>query len=291
MIIDAHCHAWRAWPYEPAVPDPTSRGNVEQLLFEMDQHGVDQAVLVAARIDHNADNNEYVAACVRRYPDRLHQFADVDCSWTETYHTAGAAQRLEESVARYRHIGFTHYVKASDDGAWFLGAEGTAFFRTADRLRQIVSLACSPGLHPVLRQVAERFPAIPFLCHHMAGVRASEAPPQRNMAEVVRSAALPNIFVKLSGFHYVSAVPWEYPYADCAPVVRQLYEAFGPDRLVCGSDWPVALLNGSYEQVWHETLHVIDDVAPQHAELLLAGTAVRFYDLGEATTPAPGATP
>jgi L-fuconolactonase len=276
VIIDAHCHAWRAWPYEPAVPDPTSRGNVEQLLFEMDQHGVDQAVLVAARIDHNADNNEYVAACVRRYPDRLHQFADVDCSWTETYHTAGAAQRLEESVARYGHIGFTHYVKGSDDGAWLLGEEGTAFFRTADRLRQIVSLACSPGLHPVLRQVAERFPAIPFLCHHMAGVRASEAPPQRNMAEVVRSAALPNIFVKLSGFHYVSAVPWEYPYADCAPVVRQLYEAFGPDRLCWGSDYPVVRKAMTYQQALEAFRRHCVFVQAEHKARILGGALHRL---------------
>jgi L-fuconolactonase len=276
MIIDAHCHAWRTWPYQPAVPDPTSRGSVEQLLFEMDQHGVDQAVLVAARIDQNADNNDYVAGCVRRYPDRLHQFADVDCSWTETYHTPGAAERLAASVARYGHVGFTHYVKGGDDGAWFLGEEGTAFFRMADRMRQIVSLACSPGLHPVLRQVAERFPAIPFLCHHMAGVRAGEPPPQPRLAEVLRSAAVSNIFVKLSGFHYVSAVSWEYPYADCAPVVQQLYEAFGPDRLCWGSDYPVVRKAMTYQQALEAFRRHCPFVPAEHKERILGGTLHRL---------------
>lgn len=279
MIIDAHCHAWRTWPYQPPVPDPTSRGTVEQLLFEMDQHGVDQAVLVAARIDQNADNNDYVAGCVRRFPDRLHQFADVDCSWTETYHVAGAAARLEESVARYGHAGFTHYVKANDDGAWFLGEEGTAFFRVADRLRQIVSLACSPGLHPVLRQVAERFPALPFLCHHMAGVRASEPPPQPSMENVLRSAALPNIFVKLSGFHYVSATPWDYPYADCALVVRRLYEAFGPDRLCWGSDYPVVRRAMTYQQALEVVRQHCTFIPAEHKERILGGNLHRL--LGE----------
>jgi hypothetical protein len=48
-----------------------------------------------ARIDHNPDNNEYVAECVRRFPQRLYQFADVDCMWTSTYHTTpGAADRV-----------------------------------------------------------------------------------------------------------------------------------------------------------------------------------------------------
>ena len=53
MIIDCHTHAWDKWPYEPAVPDYASRGRVEQLLFEMDRRGVDKAVLVSARIEHN----------------------------------------------------------------------------------------------------------------------------------------------------------------------------------------------------------------------------------------------
>ena len=94
MIIDSHTHAWRRWPYQPPVPDPESRGIAEQLLWEMDRHGVDKAVLVCARIEHNPDNNDYVAECVRCYPERLVQFADVDCSWTKTYHIPGAASRL-----------------------------------------------------------------------------------------------------------------------------------------------------------------------------------------------------
>ena len=43
MIIDSHCHAWTTWPYDATVPDPDSRGRIEQLLFEMDRNGVDRA--------------------------------------------------------------------------------------------------------------------------------------------------------------------------------------------------------------------------------------------------------
>lgn len=271
MIIDSHCHAWQQWPYQPPVPDPTSRGVVEQLLFEMDQHGVDQAVLVSARIDHNPDNNDYGAACVRRYPDRLYQFADVDCSWTGTYHTPGAAKRLEDSVARYGHRGFTHYVKGDDDGAWFLSEEGTAFFEVADRLRQIVSIACSPTVHPVLRRLAARFPALPFLCHHMAGVRATEPPLAPRLTEVLRSAALPNIYVKFSGFHYVSATPWEYPYTDCRPVVQRLYEAYGPDRLFWGSDYPVVRKAMTYQQSLEACRSHCDVIPAEHMPSILGG--------------------
>jgi L-fuconolactonase len=248
MIIDSHCHAWHTWPYQPPVPDPATRGIVEQLLFEMDQHGVDQAVVVCARIDHNPDNNDYVAECLRRYPGRLYQFADVDCSWTETYHTPGAAERLAQAVHTYRLKGFTHYVRAGDDGSWFLSDDGLAFFRTAAELNQIVSLALPARLQPVLRQIAARFPSVPFLCHHMAGARAAEGPDSPALAEIRASAALPNIHIKLSGFHYVAPVAWEYPYRECEFVVRTLYELYGPERLHWGSDYPVLRRAATYRQ-------------------------------------------
>ncbi len=61
MIIDSHTRAWARWPYQPPVPDDKSRGNVEQLLHEMDLHDVDKAVLICARIERNPDNNDYAS--------------------------------------------------------------------------------------------------------------------------------------------------------------------------------------------------------------------------------------
>ena len=126
MIIDSHTHAWEYWPYEPPVPDHNSRGRAEQLLWEMDRNGVDKAVLVCARIEHNPHNNDYVAEQVRAHPSRLVQFADVDCSWSAEYHTRGAAARLKVAAAKYQLKGYTHYVKS--DTEWFASAEGLAFF-------------------------------------------------------------------------------------------------------------------------------------------------------------------
>jgi Tat protein secretion system quality control protein TatD with DNase activity len=74
MIIDSHCHAWSYWPYQPAVPDPESRGTIQQLLHEMQLNQVDQALVVCAQIDHNPDNNAYIAAQVAMVPDRLYSW-------------------------------------------------------------------------------------------------------------------------------------------------------------------------------------------------------------------------
>ncbi len=60
-ILDSHCHAWRRWPYPPLVPDEDSRGTIDQLLYEMDTNGIEQALVVCAAIEDNPDNVEYVA--------------------------------------------------------------------------------------------------------------------------------------------------------------------------------------------------------------------------------------
>lgn len=243
MIIDSHTHAWNYWPYQPAVPDPESRGRVEQLLWEMDRAGVDRAVLVCARIDHNPGNNDYVAECVQRYPERLVQFADVDCGWSDTYHAPGAAGRLAEAAERYHLSGFTHYLREPD--GWFSTAEGLAFFETAAERKLIASLSIGPEWQPALRELARRFPTVPFLCHHMAGARAA-AEAREGLEEILRSAEVPNIYVKLSGFHYASQVDWDYPYSDTLWIVRKLYEHYGPQRLCWGSDYPVVRFSMTY---------------------------------------------
>lgn len=277
MIIDSHTHAWEYWPYKPPVPDLESRGRVEQLLWEMDRNGVDKAVLVCARIDHNPRNNDYVASCVKKYPDRLIQFADVDCSWTPTYHTPGAAQRLAEAVDKHQLKGYTHYLK--DDHEWFQSEEGLRFFEKTADLGLIASLALEPHWMPALRQLAERFPSVAFLCHHMAGARAGEEFPHPNLQEILKSAAVPNIYIKLSGFHYVSQVSWDYPCSDAFWVVRKLYEHYGPERLCWGSDYPVARFFMTYQHTLEAFRKHCTFVPEPHKEMILGRNLERLLSM------------
>jgi predicted TIM-barrel fold metal-dependent hydrolase len=239
MIIDSHCHAWKYWPYTPEVPDPESRGTIEQLLFAMDQNGVDAAFLVCARIDHNPGNNEYIGEQVKRYPGRIYQVADVDCSWWPTYHTPGADKRLSETADNLPIVAFTHYLASTDKGEWLLSDDGMDFFRVAAERNLIASIACGPQHLPVLRQLGEAFPSVPILLHHMAMVRAHERWPHPNLQELLRCAAVPNIYVKISGFAYASTVKWDFPYSESLWLVRAIYENFGPHRMCWGSDYPV----------------------------------------------------
>ena len=246
MIVDSHTHAWRRWPYEPTVPDSDSRGTIEQLLHEMNLHGVDRALLICARIELNGDNNEYGYKCAQRYPDRIIQFADLDCSWAKTYHTNGAADRLIAATEKYGLKGYTHYLRGDDDH-WFFSAEGRRFFQVTADLGLIASIAISPNQQVSLRKIAQEFPSVPFICHHMGGARTSELAPYPKLKEVLASAKVPNIYLKLSGFSYVSEVPWDYPYADTHWIVRAIYEHYGPKRLCWGSDYPVVRSYMTYQ--------------------------------------------
>lgn len=246
-VLDSHCHAWRRWPYPPLVPDEDWRGTIEQLLYEMDTNGVTESAVVCAAIENNPLNVEYVAFARDRYPNRLHVIADLDCVWSTTYHAPGSADRLRALDDAYRIVGFTHYVTDTNDG-WLRSDDAEQLFTLAERRSIFVSLAASPTWQADLRIIAERHPSVPILCHHLGGVRASEGPRSAGLAELVASAAIPNIFVKVSGFHYSSERGWDHPWDDAVGVFSAIFHAFGPDRLCWGSDFPASKRYCTYLQ-------------------------------------------
>lgn len=246
MIIDSHCHAWSRWPYQPPVPDFESRGTVEQLLFEMQVNGVDQALIVCAEIDHNPENNAYIAEAVKRHPGRLNQVADVDSMWKPTYHQPGAASRLEQAVQSGSLVGFTHYLQAEDDGSWLTSPEGLAFFQVAVDRHLLASIHCHPHQQAAIRKLARQFPRLCILIHHMGHPHAGN---QAELDEILASAACENIFIKTSGFYYaVNDAKWDYPYVDVQPIVRAIYQRYGARRMCWGSDYPVSRQFITYRQ-------------------------------------------
>jgi predicted TIM-barrel fold metal-dependent hydrolase len=278
-IIDSHCHAWPRWPYRPPVPDDEHRGRVEQLLHEMDLHGVDQALIVCAQIERNPENNAYIAAAVAaqtaRYPGRLHQLADVDSVWSATHHQPGAAERLRQAAERWPIVGFTHYL-GKEDGSWLHSEEGLAFFGVAAELGLIASIACRPQHQPAIRRVAERYSSVPILCHHLGGVKAEEEPPHTALKEVLSSARLPNVYIKLSGFAYCTHVQWDFPYSDTHWVIRALYEHYGPYRMCWGSDYPVVRFFMTYRQALEAFRAHCTFVPEKDKTWILGGTLERL---------------
>lgn len=273
-ILDSHCHAWRTWPYSPLVPDEESRGTIEQLLYEMDLHGVREAAVVCAAIDNNPANVDYVSFAKERYRRRLHVIADLDCVWHDTYHAPGSADRLRALDDRYELAGFTHYVARNNDG-WLASDDADAVFQVAEERGLIVSLAAGPAWQADLRAVARRHPAVAVLCHHLAGVSAAPGGDAR-LREVLESASCPNIFVKVSGFHYSSPAGWDYPWPDAIQVFRRIFDTFGPARLCWGSDFPASTRHCTYRQSLEVVRAHCDFLTPADRRQILGAT---FMDL------------
>lgn len=238
MIFDSHCHAWRAWPYDPAVPDRETRGSIEQLAYEMDSNGVDKALIVCAEIEGNPDNNQYVYEKSGAYGDRFAYVVDVDSRWKDSYHSAGAAERLERAVQRWHPVGFTHYLlDGADEGAWLHSDAGTAFFEVASSLGLIASIHCLPQHQTHIRKLAALFPQLKILIHHMGHPKVIEPETQ---AEVLATATFDNVYIKVSGFYNGTTGPkWDYPLADVRPILQGIHQRYGSDRLLWGSDYPV----------------------------------------------------
>jgi L-fuconolactonase len=270
-IIDSHCHTWATWPYHPEVPDPESRGIVEQLLYEMNLNGVNEAVIVSAQIRLNPENNAYVAAQVERFPQQLHQFVDMDSMWSPTYHQPGAGERLYQVAQEWTIKGFTHYVDAKDDGSWLRSEEGQKLFQTAEDLNLIASIHCRASQQPTLRFMAERFPSVPILCHHLGHVPAQGSDSSSALQNMLASSAYPNIYVKLSGFYYASDVKWDFPFRNTHNILKAEYEYFGR-RMCWGSDYPVVRAFMTYKQALEAFRSHCTFVTDEDKAWILGGT-------------------
>ncbi|OJX73249.1 amidohydrolase [Leifsonia sp. 71-9] len=270
MIVDAHCHLWRRWPYP--TPAPADGATTRALLDTMAASGVARAAIVAAAIDGseagagNPDNNDDVAAVVAEHPGEFRMFADVDSRWSGTYHRPGGAGRLEHEVARLGTRGFTHYLADADDG-WFETAEAAAFFSAAERLGLVASLHAPPPWHRAVAGVARRHPELTVLLHHQ-GLSRSDA----DLESLLGLAGHPGIGVKVSGFRYVSEEG--PPYRDVAARLERLARAFGPERLAWGSDWPVSTAHHSYADALAFAADALGFLDPSERDRVFGGTAL-----------------
>lgn len=272
MIIDAHCHAWRHWPYASRRLDCT----VDALLRTLDTHGVDHALIVAAGIGRpespsNLDNNEYVAAGVRRYPDRLSLAVEVDGHWSPEYGSAGAAARLDRLVDELPAATVALYPAPQADG-WLDQGPGAEVIERAAQLLLPISVAVTPERRDELRAVARRHPGAVFLLHHLGLPRSELLAGRGTGALTTAYGDLDNVYLKLSGLHY-AAGPGERPPFEHVHrvVVEPLLDKLGPHRFVWGSDFPAYRDRASYAHAL-DVLACLD--ASDHEVTMIAGSTM-----------------
>jgi L-fuconolactonase len=273
--IDAHQHFWDAsraplpWlrPEHAPVAGPFAPGDLEPLLAEAH---VDRTVLVqAAGLDEDTD--------LMLEHARAHDWIAAVVVWVPLDSPHRARARLDELSQNPKVRGVRHQIHDEEDAHWILRPRVLESLSLLEERRGLLELpAVFPRHLGDVPELARSFPALRIVIDHL-GKPPLDGDGLDAWAAALRGAAgAPNVYAKISGLNTATARP-DWNGADLENAVRVALEAFGPDRLCCGSDWPVALLNGDYARVWRETRRVIEAVAPDEAEQLLVTTASRLY--------------
>jgi L-fuconolactonase len=278
MIVDAHHHLWNlereALPWmgdqHAGIRRTFEPQELEPLLVRC---GVTTTVLVqAANTDSDTDAMLQQAA--------RHAWIGGVVGWIDLSSPERTAQRLGELRGHPWLRGFRHLIHDEDDPHWILRDAVLASLSLLEARGMILELPCVYPRHlGDVPELASAFPRMPIVIDHLGKPPLGSSEMDRWAGVLRTAAASPNVHAKVSGLNTI-LTSGDWLAADLRPAVEVAVDAFGVDRLVCGSDWPVSLLNGSYEKVWRETVRVLDDVAPSGLERLLSGTAVRLYDLG-----------
>ena len=125
--------------------------------------------------------------------------------------------------------------------------------------------------------IADEFPNQPFVVDHIAKppIRDNVITPwDDEMRELARRE---NVSCKLSGMVTEAAVAWTPPMFE--PYIDVMLEAFGPARLMIGSDWPVSIIAGEYEAVMQIVLRYLSRLSESEQAAIFGETCARFYGI------------
>ncbi len=257
MIVDAHAHVWSDGPYAPVggVPEPSQAHPAEDLLGLMDTAGVDAAVLVQPRA-HGYDHT-YLSSVLAGGNGRLAGVCLVEPE------TPGAADTLRALVGEHGYRGVRLVGPVDDPALWAAAAE----------LGVVVGLLVQPGELGAVAPLAERHPDVRVVVDHL-GLCPPDSPSVRDL---VALAQLPNVWVKVSGLYALSASG--PPYADLGSLVRACWWAFGPGRLLWGTDYPHVLGVGPYPAPAETLTRLLGPLPEAELARVTGATAAELYAL------------
>jgi len=133
-----------------------------------------------------------------------------------------------------------------------------------------------PRQLPAALEVVQRFPEQPFVLDHLAKPRIKDRVLSPWKEEIRELAAFPNVFCKVSGM--VTEADWRgWKPEDLTPYLEVVSEAFGEDRLMVGSDWPVCLLAASYGQAVALASDYFKSCSEAAQKKILGRNALKFY--------------
>ncbi len=279
MIVDTHVHVWEIdppkYPVGPTAPTwnsyPDEPGTADELLAEMDTHGVDWTVLV--QTSWSTWDNDYIADSVARFPDRFIGHGLIDPQDPDN------AEQVRYWVKDRGLAGFRLHPMYYPDAKILLTRQNEPMWEEIALQDAVIQFHLRAEFADQVAVIADRHPSLKLILDHMGypqvGADAADFQP------IVDLAQHDNIYLKLSDVAGRSSQ--DFPYTDVHPVIEKLVGAFGPNRMVWGTGYP------GHHRLKHnwptldQELRLVQEGLPflndAQRERILGGTAAEIWEL------------
>lgn len=276
MQIDAHQHFWNYDPQRDSWITEEMRAircdfTPYDLLRELKENDMDGSVVV------QADPSETETAFLVNIADR-HDFVKGVVGWIDL-----TGRYAEDRMRFYKETapkvkGFRHIVQSEPDDRFLLRDDfchGVGLLKQFDYTYDILIY---PKQLPAAIEFAERFPEQRFVIDHIAKPDIKKGNIESWASRIKILARHPHVWCKVSGM--ITEADWNtWSEADLKPFLDVVFEAFGPRRLMFGSDWPVCLVAGNYQKVKQIIVNYIKMLEPEDQEAVMGTNAIHFYQL------------
>ena len=176
-------------------------------------------------------------------------------------------------------VGVRHVLQDEADPGYMLGAEFGRGIGLLERFGLVYDVLITEAQMPQAITLVDRHPRQSFVLDHMGKPRIAEGEMEPWAREVRRLAERPNVCCKISGM--VTEAVWSgWTAADLRPYLEVVLEAFGPGRLMFGSDWPVMTVASSYGRWQGVVAAMLEGLSEDETEEIRRGTAMRVYGVG-----------
>ncbi len=276
--IDAHSHIWPAevdrFPLAPGQSkkdlNPPSFTD-EQLMALARPEGVGRVVLIQHSIYHRFDNS-YLLDAVRRHPKRFRIQGMVD----DHLPNPGAAMKklLTQGVTGFR---ITPFVRTKEDQPRWLETPGMAeMWKTAAETRQAMCPLINSSDLPATDAMCAKHPETPVVIDHFGRVGADGEIRDADVQALCKLARHKHTRIKISAYYALGKK--KPPHDELVPMIKTLLKAFGPERLMWGSDSPYQIQgDNSYKASISLVRDRMDFLTKQEREWLLAKSAEKVF--------------
>lgn len=273
--VDAHQHFWKFDPVRDTwINDSMKR--IQRDFYPQDLKPLldanDLDACVAVQADQSVAETEFLLSLAWQYP-----FIKGIVGWIDLQARDIAAQ-LEQSAHNKVLKGFRHVLQGEKQRDFMLRP---AFLRGIKALQPYgytYDILVYPDQLPFVKKFVARFPDQPFVVDHLAKPYIKTHDIEGWQKDIREIAAYPNVYCKVSGM--VTEADWEmWKEADLVPYIDVIVEAFGTQRLMFGSDWPVCLVAAEYQQVVGVVKTYFAAFTKAEQEQVFGTTATKFYKL------------